>query len=811
MKTSEFVHLHVHSHYSLLDAVGETNMIIETARRFGMPAIAVTDHGNMFGAIEFYQNAIKAGVKPIIGFEAYLTEGCRLEKDGTSFRKPLYHLILLAKNINGYKNLIKLSSFGYTEGYYYKPRIDWELLQKHHDGIIALSGCLQGEVPWKLMHGDDDGAKKAVRRYQDVFGRDNFFLEIQNHGLAEQTAVLPKIVSLARSCDAPIVATNDSHYIEADDWEAHDILLCIQTGSTMKDPNRFKFGTHEFYLKSPQLMGELFKDFPEALINTLSVAERCNLQLSLGKSILPHFPVPVGMTSEMHLEQLCREMIPHRYLAGERGAAGKRLDDELGIIRKLGLCDYFLIAWDFVKHAREVGIPVGPGQGAAGSIVNYLLRITDLDPILHMLLFEPFLNQDRISVPDIGIAFSEEGRQKVSEYIFEKYGRDKVSQIITFSRLFSRDAVRMVGSALEIPLPEVERIVKPFPEKRGTHLKSVLNEISEVKEIAESGTEEQKRLLRLATTLEGTACHTGIHPTGIVIAHEPLEEVVPMHMSKSKEFVTQYEKNSLENIGFAKIDIICINILSVIQKAFDFIKASHGIEADQSFHTFTDKATYEILCLGLSEGVFQLEAEGMRSLMKQLEPSIFSDIIALLAMNRPGALDSGMVDELVKCKHGIREMRFLHTDLVRILKTTYGVFLYQEQIMQAAHVMADIPMNSTASWWRNMARMNIGEIEEMKILFSEGAARRGISKQMSQEIFEVMVKDAPHCFSKAHATSYAVLSYQTAWLKAHYPTELLMAMVASEITDPDKIKRYAEECLAFGVEVSMPKSKPTSY
>lgn len=800
MSAPEFVHLHVHSHYSILDAIGGVKHIVEAAHRFGMPAIALTDHGNMFGAIDFYQSAIKTGVRPIIGFEAYITGGSRLEKDRSSNRGPLHHLVLLAKNIAGYKNLVKLSTLGFAEGFHFKPRIDWSLLEKYHEGIIALSSSLQGEVAWKLSHGDVEGAGNAVRRYQDIFGRDDFYLEIQNHGLADQIAVLPKIVAMARACNAPIVATNDSHYIEADDWEAHDALLCMQTGASMKDPNRFRFATHEFYLKSPRQMVELFREFPEAVRNTLRVAEQCNVELSLGKTVLPEFPVPGDRTSESYLEGLCRAAISQQYSEERRGAAGKRLDDELSVIRQMGFCDYFLIVWDFVKHARDAGIPVGPGRGsAAGSIVNYLLRITNLDPITHGLLFERFLNPDRGSMPDIDIDFADEGRRKVAAYVIKKYGCNKASQIITFSHISPKQAIREIGNVLEMPLSEVKNIMKLVPELPGAGLKYILNNTFELKKIVEKGTEEQKRLLRLARSITGCVSRTGVHAAGIILSREPLDELVPMFRHRSGLPVTQYEQYALEKIGHVRMDLLGLKTLSIVKRTLEFIRQAHGIDVDLSDRAFDDKATYDLLCRGLTEGVFQLEPGGMRSLIKRLAPNRFEDIAALLALYRPGPINSGLVDQFISCRHGRKKISYLHPDLEPILKDTHGVFLYQEQYMMVANVMGGLTMGQADQLRRVVATKDPEEMERQGDLFVEGANKRGIARKLARQIFDLMTSYGEYCYNKSHVLSYAVMSYQTAWLKAHYPAELLKAMISLKTADADKTARYLEECRVLEV------------
>lgn len=804
MDTPEFVHLHVHSQYSILDAIGGVKSIVQAAHRFGMPAIAITDHGNMFCAIDFYQNAIKTGVKPIIGFEAYLTGGSRLERKSSN-SGPLHHLVLLAKNIAGYKNLAKLSTLGFTEGFYFKPRIDWELLEKHHAGIIALSSSLHGEVTWKLSRGDVQGARTAVRRYQDTFGRDDFYLELQNHGIADQIEVLPKIVAMARECEAPIVATNDSHYIEADDWEAHDALLCMQTGSSIKDPKRIRFPTHEFYLKSPRQMAELFRKFPDAVRNTLRVAERCNLELPLGRTILPEFPVPDNIASESYLEKLCRAALPLRYPEGKRKIASKRLDDELRFICQMGFCDYFLIVWDIVMYAKKSGIPVGPGRGsAAGSIVNYLLRITEIDPLGHALLFERFLNPDYITMPDIDIDVADEDRRKLVSYAVGKYGNGRASQIIAFSRFSPKQAIREVGNMLEMSLSDVRMITKLVRDVSGSGLECCIKNTPELKTMFGDGTEEQKRLLRLARGLDGCVSHAGVHPVGIVLSRDPIDDYVPMYRHRFGEPVTQYEKNALEQLGCIKLDLLGLNTLSIIKNAFEHIGLMRGTDPEMSEHAYDDKATYDLLCRGLTEGVFLLEPGGIRSLMRRLMPRRFEDIAALLALYRPGPLGSGMVEDFIRCKNERMHAAYLHPDLEPILKETHGVFLYQEQCMTVAKVMGGFTMGQADHLRKAMAKKTSEKMDPQSDLFVEGAYERGISRKLARRVFDQMARYGEYCFCKSHAISYAVMSYQSAWLKAHYPAELLKAMISLKITAADKITRYLGECRMLGIDIHMP-------
>ncbi len=808
MYHTNFVHLHVHSHYSLLDGAAPVKAIVEAARRFRMPAVAITDHGNMFGTIDFYQTAIKRGVKPIIGFEAYLAPGKRTEKNQKDQKD--YHLVLLARNHDGYKNLVKLSTLAYTEGFHSRPRIDRELLERYHDGLIGLGACLQGEIPQKLARSDLAGAREAADFYRGLFGADNFYLEVQNHGLSPQVELLPKLVGFARENEIPLVATNDSHYINPEDWEAHEALLCIQTRSTLNDETRFRFGSKEFYFKSPQMMADLFPDLPDAITNTVRVAEKCNVKFTLGKSILPHFPIPEGKTSESYLEELCRQALPVRYPNADE-AVLKRLDYELSVIRKMGFCDYFLIVWDFIHQARVMGVPVGPGRGsAAGSIVAYLLRITDLEPLRYGLLFERFLNPDRISMPDIDIDFSDDGRGRVIDYVVKKYGRERVSQIATFAAILAKTAIRDIGRVMGMPLPDVDRIAKLVPEKPGIHLKNCITkgkpeeEVPELKEIWEKGTPDQKKLLRIAMTVDGLYRHSGIHAAGVVISRDPLMDIVPMFKDKSGEIITQYEKNAIEKIGLLKMDFLGLKTLTVIQRALEYIKEVRNQEIDFDHLGFDDQPTYDLLCRGITQGVFQLESSGMRSLIMRLKPSVFEDIIALLAMYRPGPLGSGMVDDFVERKHGRQALAYPHPDLEPVLKDTYGVFLYQEQCMQTANILAGFTMAQADGLRKAMAKKIAEDMEKNGKMFVEGAVRRGVPQEQAEHIFQLMAKFGEYGFNKSHSAAYAVLTYRTAYLKAHFPTEFMAAVLSSEINDTDKIAVFIDDCRALNIPVQKP-------
>lgn len=802
MYHSDFVHLHVHSHYSLLDGAAPVKKIIDAARKFRMPAIAITDHGNMFGAIEEYQYALSKGVKPIIGFEAYLTPGSRHDKYKTGL--PLHHLVLLARNITGYRNLVKLSTLGYTEGFYYKPRIDFELLEKYSDGLIALSACLAGEIPAHLLNEDKERAVESIKRYQIIFGKENFYVEIQNHSMPEQIRILDGLAEVAKSCDAPLVATNDSHYINPEDWEAQDALLCLSTNAKIPDQDRFRFPTREFYFKSPLEMKQLFEKYPEAISNTILIAERCNVKLELGDSILPHFNIPDGKSSESYLTELCQDGLKQRYPEITQEMLS-RLEYELKVIKRMGFCDYFLIVWDFIKEARNMGIPVGPGRGsAAGSLVAYLLRITDIDPLKYGLIFERFLNPDRISMPDIDIDFSDEGRGEVIDYVVKKYGRNKVSQIVTFNYILAKMAIRDIGRVMGVSLSEVDRIAKMVPEKPGIHLKSVLNTVPELKEIVEKGTDEQKKLLKIAGTIDGIVRHTGVHACGIVISHQDLMDIVPLYLDKSKEIVTQYEKGAIESIGLLKMDFLGLKTLTILKRALDNVKQTHDIDVDLDVISFDDEQTYKLLQKALTLGVFQLESTGMRKLIAKLKPSVFEDIIALLAMYRPGPLGSGMVDTFVRCKHGQEEIIYPHPELEPVLKETYGVFLYQEQCMKTANILANFSMAQADALRKAMGKKNPEAMEKMGKLFINGAVERGIDKDKAQEIFDLMASFAEYGFNKSHSAAYAVITFRTAYLKARYPVEFMAAVLSSEISDTDKIAKYVAECRTMELKILPP-------
>ena len=847
MQYSNFVHLHVHSHYSLLDGACSVKSIVDAARKFNMPAVCITDHGNMYASIELYHEAVKKGLKPIMGFEAYITAGSRFEKTRESLAKfPTHHLVLLAKNQTGYKNLLKLASVAHIEGFYYKPRIDHEIFEKHSEGLIALSACLAGEVPCALLKGDREGAKEIIKYYQRVLGKENFYVEIQNHGIPEQLKVLRPLVEIARECDAPIVCTNDSHYVNPEDWETQDALLCMSTGKTLDDPDRFRFQTKEFYYKSPKEMEALFGEWPDALENTVRIADRCNVTIKFGESILPVCPVPEGYTEESYVREICYQGLKENYGENPSQEVIDRLEFELGTIKKMGYFAYFLIVWEFINWARENGIPVGPGRGsAAGAIVAYCMHITDIDPIKYDLLFERFLNPERISMPDIDVDFSDAGRPDVIRHVQDLYGISRVSQIITFNYMLAKNAIRGVGRIMGMPVAEVGKIAKLVPDKPGTHLKSCLTEVPELKALVENGTEEEKKLLRLATAVDGLASHTGVHACGIIIAAMDLDEVSPLTKDpNAKEgelslVVSQYEKHAVEDIGLLKMDFLGLKTLSVLLNAFNNVTETHsGPEyerelkilrrfldlrkkldpsnppdpkeqaeinlAAQPLLKYDDPAVFQLLQKGLTLGVFQLESEGMRGLLKRLLPTEFTDIIALLAMYRPGPLKSGMVDDFVERKHGRAELAYPHPDLEPVLKDTYGVYLYQEQVMLTSRVLAGFTKGEADGLRKAMGKKIKEKMVELGKKFVDGSVEHGLSRELAQEIFDKMAGFAEYGFNKSHSAAYAVVTYRTAYMKAHYPAEFMASCLSSETDDTDKIAEYIEECHALGFDVLPP-------
>ena len=810
---SNFVHLHLHTSYSLLDSSIRHEPLIKRAAEFGMPAVAMTDHGNMFGAIEFYNTAKKNNIKPILGCEVYVAPESRHEKKSKdNLRDASYHLILLSENERGYKNLLRLITKGYLEGFYYKPRIDKELLAEYSEGLIALSSCVRGEVAHNVNRENVPRATKVAAQYAEIMGPNNFFLELQNHGLENQDHINKEIIKIGKKLNIPVVATNNCHYLDKEDFRAHEILLCLQTGKTITDPYRMQYPEAEFYFKSPQEMVELFKETPEAITNTLKIAERCELELEFDKLNLPDYPVPESYTLETYLEEIAHEGLIERF--GELDRLGtnfdktiyeKRLDEELGIIKRMGYPGYFLIVWDFIKYAREKDIPVGPGRGsAAGSVVAYALKITDIDPMQYGLLFERFLNPERVSMPDIDIDFCMDGRDDIIKYVTEKYGGNQnVTQIITFGSMNAKGVIRDVGRVLDMTYGEVDKLAKLVPNKLNVTLDDAFKE---EKQFAKLRKENAKvaELLDIAKSLEGLQRHCSTHAAGVVISSKALTEFCPLYKGGNDEVVTQYAMGSVEKLGLLKMDFLGLRTLTVIKNALKLIKQSQNKDLDISVIPLNDSATFKLLSDAKTLGVFQLESSGMRDLLKKLKPDCFEDIIALLAMYRPGPLESGMVDDYVKRKHGAMELKFDLPQLQDILEETQGVILYQEQVMKIASVLAGFSLGDADLLRRAMGKKKPKEMAAQREKFMLGAEGNKINFKKSKKIFDLMEKFAGYGFNKSHSAAYAQISYQTAYLKAHYPLEFFGALITSDMDNTDKVLRYIHDCREMKITVQPP-------
>lgn len=800
-----FVHLHNHTEYSLLDGAARIEKLVQRVKELGQPACAITDHGVMYGVIHFYQAAKKAGIKPIIGCEVYVASRTRHDKDARK-DDAAYHLVLLAENQTGYQNLCRLVSIGFLEGFYYKPRVDMELLEQYSEGLIALSGCIAGELPELLLQNRPEDAKKLAARYLEIFGRGNYFIEIQDHGIEEEIQVLPQLKQLARELDIPLVATNDLHYVSKEDAKMHDILLCIQTGKTRDDENRMRFACDQFYLKTEEEMAALFGDCPEALENTVKIAERCNVDFHFGDLYLPRYEVPEGYDLHSYLVYLCQEGKKRRYPQVDQ-VVEERLNFELDIIKRMGFSGYFLIVWDMINHARECGIPVGPGRGsAAGSIVAYVLSITNIDPIRYNLLFERFLNPERVSPPDIDVDICDERRGEVVDYLFNKYGHDKVSQIITFNVLMAKGAVRDVGRVLDIPYAEVDAVAKLIPNDpkfKLADLKNVAKEAPELYQLYQSD-DTVHELLDIAAQIQGMPRHAGKHAAGVVIAQNELISYMPVQKLADGIVTTQFEKQQVEDCGLLKMDILGLRTLSVIQNALENIKLSKGLDINIDSIPLDDPPTYEMLGRGDAVCVFQLESDGMRKILKNLRPERLEDIIALVALYRPGPLGSGMVEQFISNKHGETEITYMHPLLEDILKETYGVILYQEQVMQIASRLAGFSLGQSDMLRRAMGKKKPEVIAKERGHFVEGCVSNGIDASVAGSIFDLMEYFAGYGFNKSHSAAYAVLSYQTAWLKANYPEEFMAAMMTTVMDTVDKVPEYIEECKRMGIPVLPP-------
>jgi len=817
-----FVHLHNHTTYSLLDGAQRIDEMCARAAGDGQSAIAVTDHGNLFGVMEFGKKAKKHGVKPIVGIEAYVAPGSRLERQPSRItgvgNKNYYHLILLAENYAGYKNLIKLTTAGYLEGFYYRPRIDKELLQQHSEGLICMSACLAGEVPTLLKHDQFDQARKVTAEFRDLFGEGRFWLELQDHGIAEQEQVNRKIPRLAEELGVPLVASNDCHYLLPDDHEAHGVLVCIQTGSTANGRQNAAY-TRQHYLKSRAEMAQLFSWAPEAVENTLAVAERCRFGFGEPSLQLPEFPVPEGYDIDGYFEKVARDGLELRARElRRRQDAGrllhaledyrKRLDEEIKIIRQMGYAGYFLIVWDFIRYARENGIPVGPGRGsAAGSLVAYCMQITDIDPLEYDLLFERFLNPERISMPDIDIDFCFRKRERVIDYVTEKYGRPNVAQIITFGRMAARAVIRDVGRVLEIPYAEVDRIAKLVPAQPGKEI-TIDKAMAEVPQLKEAYDKEAriKELLDVARRLEGLTRHASTHAAGVVIAPKPIVEFAPLYRgSKDQdEITTQWAKDEIEEIGLLKMDFLGLKTLTVIDDALVSVEATTGKRPDLDDLALDSPAVYELFSRARTSGVFQFESEGMKDILRRLKPEKFEDLIALNALYRPGPIGGGLIDDFIKRRHGKVKVRYPHPMLKEILEETYGVIVYQEQVMQIASVMGGYSLGEADILRRAMGKKKADVMEAEEQKFIERASGKGIKSGVAKKIFEMMAYFAGYGFNKSHSAAYALVAYHTAWLKAHYPVHFMAALLTNDKGNTDKLVKYINECREMGIKVLPP-------
>ncbi|NIQ37163.1 MAG: DNA polymerase III subunit alpha [Proteobacteria bacterium] len=802
MKRSSFVHLHLHSQYSLLDGAIRFEELFERARELEMDSLALTDHGNMFGAIEFYQKAIQHGVKPIVGCEIYVASGSRHEKKQGG---ETFHLTLLAKNRTGYHNLAKLVSFAHIEGFYYKPRVDKELLTQYGDGLFALSGCMKGETAVSILNNTIDKAIEAAQQYREIFG-ERFFLEIQSNGVEGQERINKGMDKIGKELGIPLVATNDCHYLKSEDARAHEVLLCIQTGKTLNDPDRMRFSSDEFYLKSAEEMESILPQYPEALENTLRIAEQCNLELRFEEYHFPKFSPPDGKSLNHYLDELSRKGLQDRLtrIPEPHDKYLTRLKKELERIKTMGFAGYFLIVADFINHAKAEGIPVGPGRGsAAGSLVAFALRITDIDPIRYGLLFERFLNPERISMPDVDVDFCMERRDEVIHYVTEKYGKDNVAQIITFGKMQAKAVVRDVGRALDMPYSEVDRIAKLIPNTLNITLQQALDQVPTLREV-QGKDERVRKLISIAQSLEGLTRHASTHAAGVVISNKPLSEYLPLYRGQNGELMTQYSMKDVEKIGLIKFDFLGLRTLTVIRKAEEMVRRQKDPDFDIGGIDLADAKTYHLLSSGATNGVFQLESAGMKELLVKFKPGAFEDVIALVALYRPGPLGSGMVDDFIKRKHGLGTVDYELPQLKQVLGETYGVIVYQEQVMKIATLLADFNLGDADVLRRAMGKKIPGEMEKQREKFLDGAQKKNIGADTAEKIFELMAKFAEYGFNKSHSAAYALIAFQTAYLKAHYPVEFMAALLTSEVDTTDKIVKYIAECRDMGIEVLPP-------
>ena len=807
---SDFVHLHIHSEFSLLDGANRIKDLPVRAKELGMKAMAITDHGVMYGVIDFYKACKKEGIKPIIGCEVYVASRTRFDKEPQD--KKYYHLILLAKNNKGYQNLSKLVSLGFTEGYYYKPRIDLEILEKYHEGIICLSGCLAGSVSQAILNGNIEEAENVAKWHKNVFGED-YYLEIQNNGVKEQVMVNQKIIQIARRLDIPIVATNDAHYLKREDAYNHEVLLCIQTGKRITDEDRMRFETDELYVKSPEEMSEYFKNFPDAIENTVKIAEKCNVEFEFGHTILPNYDVPEEYATHYdYFKKLCDDGIKKRYGENPSQEILDRAEYELKIISQMGYVDYYLIVWDYINYAKSIGIPVGPGRGSgAGSILAYAIGITDIDPMKYNLLFERFLNPERISMPDFDVDFCYERRGEVIDYVERKYGKDHVSQIITFGTMSARMVIRDVGRALDMPYAECDKLAKMIPNELHITIKKAMEQNKELRDLYESDDEIHK-MLDIAMALEGMPRQASTHACGIVITKEPVDTYVPLYV-RDGQISTQFIMTTLEELGLLKMDFLGLRTLTVIQDAIDLVKENRGIDVEFD-KDMNDPNVYKLWQNGESVGIFQFESQGMTNFMKELKPDCLEDIIAGVSLYRPGPMDQ--IPRYIKNKKDPENAEYTHPSLIPILKVTYGCMVYQEQVMQIVRDLAGYSLGRADLVRRAMGKKKLdvmakereyfihGQTDEDGNVIIKGCIRNGIDEESANKIFDEMAEFAKYAFNKSHAAAYAVVSYRTAYLKAYYPEEFMAATLNSFLGNLDKIPMYIDECKRLKIDILKP-------
>ena len=828
MGQPQFVHLHVHTDYSLLDGACETSELLDEASRQKMPAVAITDHGNLFAAANFFYEASKRDVKPIIGCEVYVARGSRHERgektnggngqergEAEPGARGSNHLVLLCESLEGYHNLIKLVSAGFLEGFYYKPRIDYDLLSKHSKGLIALSACLRGPVTEAVVEEKYDLARENAYRLRDVFGKGNFFIEVQDQGLEIEKGVNRELVRLSKETGIPLVATNDCHYLHHDDAHAQDVMLCIQTGKTMSDAHRMKFQTDQFYFKSAVEMAQVFGELPDALSRTVDIAHRCNVKIERIPSPFPEFQVPAGHTAGSYFEKVVREGFASRVPILERQAQQgmlrnplseyeKRLTSEIEMIQKMRYEGYFLIVWDFIHYARTQDVPVGPGRGsAAGSLVSYALRITDVDPLQYNLLFERFLNPERVSMPDIDIDFCMRRRGELIDYVTQKYGRENVAQIITFGTMAAKAAIKDVGRAMDIPYPEVDRLAKLVPNTLGIELGPALAQTPQLK-AAVSADKQLGDLMAVALRLEGLARHASTHAAGVVISPRPLTDIVPLYKTSRDEVTTQYDMNALERIGLLKMDFLGLTTLTVLHDTVRMIEQNRGVKVDLDTLALDDADTYKLFARGDTTAIFQFESHGMRDILRRYQPTRIEDLTALNALYRPGPIQGGMIDDFIKRKHGTTKVSYELPQLKDILEETYGVILYQEQVMQIANCLASFSLGEADILRRAMGKKKKEEMAAQRAKFMAGCANNKIPEKKAERIFNLMEEFAGYGFNKSHSCAYALLAYQTAYLKTHYPVEFMAALLTSEAGNSDKTVKYINEARGMSISILPP-------